>query len=350
MLGSFRFFLALCVLIFHLSGAVHNLGQFAVVCFYVISGYLITLILRETYHFNLSTFAENRFLRLYPTYYAFTLATLGIWLVAPSMRAFHACWQPRIDLSTYVGNLLIFPWVAWRDMPGNFHFRLLPSTWSVAVELICYALLWLFIARSWKFAVVSMLIAIAWYVYVGLAPLDPGERYFPVIGALLPFSIGSLTYYAANVVARKWSRDSTRSGWQYTCLSIGLIAFLLNWKASLTDPTGTSNINYYLDMVLAACMCIAFHRIRSSGRPGWWDKWLGDLSYPVFLCQYPAGFLAWICLGKPSEVRGFDIAYVAAVISILASIACVLAVDRPIAKMRAKIRTRATTIEADGNP
>ena len=69
MLGVIRFFLASCVIYFHLANQTPDLGLYAVNCFYVISGYLITLILHSTYNFELSRFALNRFLRLYPTYW-----------------------------------------------------------------------------------------------------------------------------------------------------------------------------------------------------------------------------------------------------------------------------------------
>lgn len=44
MLGLIRFFLASCVIAFHLTARIPALGNFAVNCFYVISGFLITYI------------------------------------------------------------------------------------------------------------------------------------------------------------------------------------------------------------------------------------------------------------------------------------------------------------------
>jgi len=44
MLGILRFFLASCVVVFHMSGHAPIIGVLAVNCFYVISGYLMTLV------------------------------------------------------------------------------------------------------------------------------------------------------------------------------------------------------------------------------------------------------------------------------------------------------------------
>jgi hypothetical protein len=45
MLGLVRFFMATCVVVFHLTLLVPNIGMLAVNYFYVISGYLITMVL-----------------------------------------------------------------------------------------------------------------------------------------------------------------------------------------------------------------------------------------------------------------------------------------------------------------
>ena len=78
MLGIIRFLLASCVVAFHLTGKLPFLGQFAVNFFYIISGFLITLILNKTYKFNVISFSANRFLRLYPTYFFFVFVGIII--------------------------------------------------------------------------------------------------------------------------------------------------------------------------------------------------------------------------------------------------------------------------------
>ena len=71
MLEVYRFVLALFVVQAHIpwSGGSGPLSQHAVFSFYVLSGFLMTLILNETYGFgagNCARFWANRMLRLYP--------------------------------------------------------------------------------------------------------------------------------------------------------------------------------------------------------------------------------------------------------------------------------------------
>jgi peptidoglycan/LPS O-acetylase OafA/YrhL len=96
MLGSFRLLLALLVVMAHLAEGttfVSHMGVFAVFGFYVISGYLMTLVLHEVYHFDFSSFWANRFLRLFPTYYLVALASLLVVIHYCPTRFMSVCSQ-----------------------------------------------------------------------------------------------------------------------------------------------------------------------------------------------------------------------------------------------------------------
>ena len=82
MFGVLRTTLALMVMAFHLFAGIAPLGKYAVFGFYVISGYLMTLVMNDTYGHTWSgryAFALNRLLRLYPQYWA--AATFSIVLI-----------------------------------------------------------------------------------------------------------------------------------------------------------------------------------------------------------------------------------------------------------------------------
>lgn len=341
MLGSFRFFLALCVIIFHLTGHVPAIGMLAVECFYVISGYLMTLVLNENYRFELLPFVENRFLRLYPSYYALALFTLGAWAIASPAPSFHAAWEWQGRIADYVGNLLIFPWNLSLPPEWSSHFRILPPTWSVAVEICCYALLWIIVARRWWTAALALALTAALHVSTFIHGEDPLARYFPVSASMLAFSLGSLTYR----IAIHWER--VRPDWlkadktQAALLAVGIALYLVNWMAGLRDATVTSNVTFYLDMLIASLVAVAFHRIRVTGRLGWLDRWLGDLSYPIFLAQFTGGYIAWRLLGSHAENRGWLIAILAIALSVGIGVLCVLLIDRPMQKLRGRIRRHA---------
>lgn len=345
MLGSFRFFLALCVVVFHLSGGmlgeVRNLGQFAVECFYVISGFLITMILVETYKFDFRSFATNRALRLYPSYYAFAIAALAMWLTLPRMDEFHPCWVWAGRVTDVIGNLLIWPWTLFPDAPNNFKFRLIPSTWSIAVEICCYFLLWAFAARSLKLSVLALLASAAYHVYAVFNIPDSAARYYPVSAAMLAFSAGSIAYrFSAKLTALRptWMTQQKN----FPVMLIAAVAlFLCTWSASTYDRSATSNPFYYGVIIVAAVVVLAFHGLRAGGALGKVDRWLGDLSYPVFLIHYPAGYVAWLALGQPTEIRSWTIALMAIPISMAASWLVVRLVDIPLRKTRDSVRSEA---------
>ena len=74
-MGALRFLLAMSVLAAHLAfypaGLPHPLNpDVAVQGFYIVSGFLITLVLHEKYSGSLWLFYSNRALRIYPIYWA----------------------------------------------------------------------------------------------------------------------------------------------------------------------------------------------------------------------------------------------------------------------------------------
>ncbi|HAL21893.1 MAG TPA: hypothetical protein DCP40_04065 [Stenotrophomonas sp.] len=341
MLGSFRFFLALCVVLFHLTGQIANLGQFAVECFYVISGYLVTMILTKTYKFEFKSFALNRFLRLYPSYYALALLTLVMWFALPRMPEFHACWVWAGRTTDVIGNVLIWPWTFFPDQPGNYKFRLIPSTWSIAVEICCYFLLWAFAARGWRWTVVTLLASAAYHVYSLSTGMEPATRYTPVSAAMLAFCTGSLAYRASDLVVKHRPVWMTHKAAQPLLLLVAICAFGAVWKASVYDGTATTNPYYYGVIIVAALVSLMFHGARANGALGFVDRWLGDLSYPVFLIHYPAGYLVWLAIGQPEAMRSWTIALWAIPVSMTISVAVIRLVDIPLRKIRDTVRSRA---------
>ena len=80
MLDFYRFILAVLVVQAHLlADGLPGLAWQAVFSFYVLSGFLMTLVLNEVYGFGVHGFVRfftNRILRLYPAYYALLLVTI----------------------------------------------------------------------------------------------------------------------------------------------------------------------------------------------------------------------------------------------------------------------------------
>lgn len=350
MLGVIRFLLSFSVIAFHLTAAIPNLGLLAVNFFYVISGFLITLVLHETYKFKFSPFATNRFLRLYPAYFAVAGISLLFAVIFESYATFHTSWSSATSIKDILGNLLIFPWAFFADdvVPVNFmqlnglqsvapHFRLVPSTWSVGVEIACYFLLWLFAARRLWTTLATIAAACVWQWYVLHAPVNQLLGYFPVPAAMLPFGLGALAYHLTQITHLK-PLHGTRAKW-LTLAICGL--FFINWKLSVSSPNFIGSIYYYANDLLAFLSVLMINRARHKGFAGKTDKWLGDLAYPMFLGQYVFGFVAWQILGTDTPTRGTSIFILGATITIAASVAIVIIVDQRLLKARNKVRVAA---------
>lgn len=353
MLGIFRFFLANCVMAFHLTAMMPMLGVYAVNSFYVISGFLITLILNKTYHFNFFKFSINRFLRLYPSYFIFLLMGFIIIYLFPSARLFHTSWSGNFLPGDYLGNLLIFPWAFLSDnavtnpfaafikeypfhVDGN-RFRIVTSSWSVAVELVCYFLLWFIIAKKWYFSFAALVLSTIYHVYVYYQIQSFQMAYFSFVAALLPFSIGSASFFLSEKI--KKSELSLNFSTKTTLLFLCIIIFCTNWYLSeCINPTGWIQPGYYINNVISSIIVMTLIRCEYHGKLKEIAKSIGDMAYPVFLCHYFCGYFSWLIIGTTHPTRGWGVFLLAYPISILLSILCVNLIDNKFSKMRDFIR------------
>lgn len=353
MLGILRFFLASCVIVFHLTAQVPNIGQLSVNLFYVISGYLITLILNESYKFKLKAFAFNRALRLYPTYYVFAILSLLLNLIpidGVSSSVFHTSWSGGQQPLDIFGNALIFPWAFLSDqsvlsIPGFLYsdaprFRLIPSTWSIGVELVCYAILFLISARSLSLSVITLLASITYHIFIQQSSFSTAYNYFPFFAAMLPFSIGAIGYFASRSIESKFGKINISYKSQTFSLFILIAIFITNWMWSKSSSDLYTSISYYVNNFIGLSAVMLFHGASTPVRIKWISKVLGDLSYPMFLVQYVAGYIGWQIIGQPDNIRGWNVFVAGYVVSIMLSIVILVIIDRPIQNLRSKIRPK----------
>lgn len=351
MLGILRFFLASCVIMFHLTAQVPNIGQLSVNLFYVISGYLITLILNDTYKFKFKAFSINRALRLYPTYYAFAILSLILNFIPISgttSAVFHSSWSGSQQSLDVFGNLFIFPWAFLSDqsvlaIPGVLYselprFRLIPSTWSIGVELVCYAILFLISSRSIYLAIFTLLLSIAYHIFIYNSAFSSGYSYYPFLAAMIPFSMGAIGCFISKRIKQNNGQLKPSISNQFFILASLVATFLFNWAWSLSSADFYNSISYYANNFIGLVAIMIFHGVSSSGRLRSISKILGDLSYPMFLVQYVAGYIGWQILGQPESLRSWSVFIAGYIISLILSLITLTLIDKPIQKLRAKIR------------
>ena len=197
MFGILRYLLALMVVQTHLWKAAPWAGNYAVFTFFVLSGYLMTLVLHERYSFGpagVMRFLANRALRIYPPY----------WIVLP-LAAYAAYHAPHLASAVHRHYALPATDVLWlkniliigADHPTKS--TLVIPAWSLHIELVFYGLMALGLSRNRATVFLWFAAGLAYTVY--MAMLHPTEyqfwyyRYFPLQAGSLAFSAGAAVYY-----------------------------------------------------------------------------------------------------------------------------------------------------------
>ncbi len=268
MFGIFRYVLALAVAFDHLwpfpKG--NNVGNFAVFAFYMLSGYLMTLVLNEKYGFDLQGLRKyfvNRFLRIYPPLFLMTALTLPLlWFVPVNEISPGMQWPAT--LYDWFKNITLFD-IRTQDI------RVVPVSWSLFVEVFYYVAIGLvFARRRW--------ITIAWFaaslLYTGYM-LYTGTawyfRYFTVPASSLPFSMGAMLYFYKDRI--------NAPSWLLPAAAVVLAFNYIYWH--LVPPPGRFMTGFYLNLILTFIVMFALCNKRS----GRYDKLLGDHAYAIFLCH-----------------------------------------------------------------
>lgn len=318
MLGTLRLLLAVLVALSHADVRVagFNPGVVAVVGFYLISGYVMTGLLRRHYARarDVPAFYLDRALRLYPQYLFIAGLTL-IWFLATDARTLFLRHAPT--LGDLFNNLAIVP-LNFFMFNDSDHFALIPPGWSLGAEVQFYLLVpWLLLARLRGAA---LLASFAVYLLAAWGVIQTewyGYRLLP--GVLFMFLLGSYLYELHHGAAPR--RLPPLVVW----LGFGVLLLLLAGAGRLTLPY---NVETLTGLLLGLP---ALHVLGRLPRRGW-DELLGDLAYGVFLCHF---LVLWL-LGA-EFVRGWGlIPYLLAATAL--SFVSQRWVERPALRLRRRLR------------
>jgi len=283
MFGMYRTILALVVVFEHI-GEIPMIGRCAVFGFYILSGYLMTLILHTSYGYSWQGFklyAVNRILRIYPLYWAGCLLSIALilWVGRDFSRDYlGTMFLPR-NLESAARNFLIF--FSIKSTP-----RLVSPTWALSVELLFYFLIGAGLSRTRITSLIWFAASIAYAVYVNYAGLDWNYRYYSAFAASLPFSTGALLYHynkelsGLPVFRRKITLPILIS-------LMAAIFYFISPGSKAVRVTG-----FYLSYLLQAMIiiCLSGKDMRTL-IPAALDQWVGYFSYPVYLTHYQAGLI-----------------------------------------------------------
>ncbi|HDS1681255.1 TPA: acyltransferase [Pseudomonas putida] len=274
----------LLVLLFHFSLGVPG-GFVGVDVFFVISGFLITDVIRNSCHagrFSFYDFYARRLTRLHPA----LLVTVGLSLIAGYLIMDPASLVSLAKASAYtifsVSNILF--WNTQDYFDASAAMQPLLHTWSLSVEWQFYAVWPLIVWASLKVSDRLLLLLLA---VIGVASLagsqlmlgvDSSASYF-----LMPFRVFELAT-GAILVFTKGLQCSSRSGSIGTILGLVLIvvsAFALESKSAFPGVAA-------LAPCLGAALCIQF----GASPAGYLLRFkpmvrIGLISYSVYLVHWP---------------------------------------------------------------
>jgi len=293
-MGLLRLLLAISVLIAH-STPIFGLtlvgGRPAVESFFMLSGFAIALTFSHKYQNDLKAFYKNRFLKLFPLYWFFTIAVIVTsfittgkftifkdYLITPFSKFILILFNISpffTDITNFLGlninNGHLFFTTAFRNsIPEIWNYLILPQGWTIGLEITFYFFAPWLVKQKTKLlitiAVLSLSLRLLSYYFLHLNH-DPWEyRFFPF--EIIYFILGILGY-------RVYVKYNLKSKLIYL---IPVFAFTLLFQFI---PFNTKRmIAYYFIFFLSIPFLFDYSKDNK------FDRLLGEISYPLYLCHF----------------------------------------------------------------
>lgn len=308
--GTWRFFLAFLVVISHLwADMIHGPAAYAVWGFYVLSGYLMTYVLRNKYGFKkegILSYAYNRFLRIMPLYYAaLILGVLTILILVPRGVDLFSL-NPQFGMPEgmwWLFALTLFPLFPMGNTP-------VPVSSALGIEVGSYFLMPL-IAMHRSAAWIAFIIGVLINWDLGFVLETFGERYATFVPCILAFAVGSLVCHYKDELKK------------FAFPTLSLVAWILHTLVWLKFPYWPWTYGLYASLILSGWVIISLDSRETTS----FDKKLGDFSYPIYLLHTTVG--AWFYKYFNFE-RSFMFFVVSFLATLLVSWILIKLIDKPL--------------------
>ena len=270
MTGYLRFVLASLVVANHVwLPTANKVGLHAVAGFFVISGYLMTMVINEVYTglYGFPRYLVNRFLRIFPLYW-FVCGLILVGLII-SPRVFGNLYS-LISIPQNTGiwfqnltliNLIKAPVI------------LVPPAWSLTVEFAFYIAIGLCLGRGQWTALAWFAVSVAYTVRLVEEGASFGDRYSTIVAGSLFFSAGAVIYHY-----RKYADFRLPIPIWWLMLAVFSISPLaIRYFGG--DPT---LVGYYGPAVFFIPIFLSALSTKQSQT----SAWFGELAYPMFLLHF----------------------------------------------------------------
>jgi peptidoglycan/LPS O-acetylase OafA/YrhL len=192
------------------------------------------------------------------------------------------------------------------DLLLGWQALLVPQSWSLSMELMFYALAPFLARLSWRWlaaiAAASIALRLAGYLLPVNYPIWQG-RFFPT--ALFLFVFGMLAQKMLPLAARL----PKAMGW---AVNIALLALMIALQVVVQALHLTPELARWGMYVLIA---LAIPFVFNAFKDFTWDRWIGDLSYPLYLVHLlvigavltfipNAPYAAWVAIGGSLALSG----------------------------------------------
>lgn len=311
-MGLLRFLLAISVVIAHsepLFGITLVGGVAAVQAFYIISGFYMALILSEKYTGpgSYGVFITNRFLRLFPVYWAVLFLSVLLSFVYLNIfneglklgfyLQYFGLMELKAKLIFVLTNLFIFGQdivmflkldstgalaftsdfrVTDPPFPATFSFLFVHQAWTLGLELMFYIIAPFLVRRSvFTLAlIICSSLALRVFIYGTGLTNDPWTyRFFPM--ELAFFLMGAVSYRLYRI--NRETGQAGRSG-------KALLVFLLSYTVLYQFIPSISVYDFDLKQWLFYGVLVLSIPVIFSLSKNWkLDNFMGELSYPIYI-------------------------------------------------------------------
>lgn len=336
-LGALRAISAYLVVFYHFSLAWVP-GGLGVLAFFVLSGFLITWLLTNEFDrsgtISLRNFYLRRSLRIFPAFYAYSAAVLGLLLITGK----HIVWPQTLAALTYVNNY-------YQALNGDPNTAF-SHTWSLAIEeqfYLLWPLLFLSLASKRKTltAVLAFVIVAIWVHRWDLVARGASSGYlyeaFDTRADHLLVGCALALVLRAGWLSRLWRAVCCHQ--LAPLMTLG--ALMASTAAAGSAEHYRDTIGFVVDPLLVALLIVQL--IAFSESSGWrWTNtrvplFLGQISYSLYLYQQITSSLIESALkGRPFALQ--LVVYVAGV-TVVATMSY-LVIERPFLRLKDRFAVR----------
>lgn len=292
-MGIVRFFLALAIIRYHMGTSSLSMllnNNTTVAAFFVISGFSVAYVVSKKYAFTkngLLSYYKNRLLRIYPLYFISLIVALMIqlWILPRAHMTSLAIALNQIKTGTVVQighyifeNLtLCNAWHAWTITPPTIPLIVLPA-WTLLIEFWFYLFAPFFnrLSNKWLLGVFCLSMLVRYITFHRLFGIDsiPDNQFFP----------NQLAYFVMGILSYRWSERLIVKKQVNALIVLVAMSCLILFGYSVS----ATGISHWLFLVV---LSLSLPSIQPLDYQLPLIKFLGELSYPLFLFHLPVVWL-----------------------------------------------------------